>query len=129
VISTEPDAPGVAELVRGAASFGDIITRDQYSDVHLVATGDVGADGMALAASPMLPTVIDALMQSYDYVVLDAGSAADGAVEYFAPLAQTAVLVSLDPGDPATQAACERLMMTGFADVAVLAGDPQAAAA
>ncbi len=31
VISTDPKAPGIAELVRGTASFGDIITRDQYS--------------------------------------------------------------------------------------------------
>src|SRR5450759_3162943 len=40
VISTDPNAPGIAELVRGMASFGDIITRDQYSNVHLVARDD-----------------------------------------------------------------------------------------
>jgi len=129
VISTEPDAPGVADLIRGTASFGDIITRDQYSGVHLVAAGDVGNDAPALAASPMLQTVIEALTQSYDHVVIDAGSAADVAVEYFAPLAGHAVLVSMDPGDPATQSARGRMMMAGFANVAVLAGGPQAAAA
>ena len=42
IISDDPEAPGIAELVRGNATFGDIITRDQYSAVHLVATGDVG---------------------------------------------------------------------------------------
>ena len=75
-ISTDPKAPGIAELVRGTASFGDIITRDQYSRVHLVATGNVGNDGATLAASPMLATVIEALVRSYDHVVIDAGSAA-----------------------------------------------------
>ena len=85
VISTDPNAAGIAELVRGTAGFGDIITRDQFSQVHLVATGNVGADGPALAASPMLQTVIDALAQSYDHVVIDAGSAADAPVERFAP--------------------------------------------
>jgi len=129
VISTEPDAPGVADLIRGTASFGDIITRDQYSNVHLIATGEVGSDGPALAASPMLQTVIGALTQSYDYVVIDAGSAADVAVENFAPLARRAVLVGGDPADPATQAAHERMMVAGFADVALLAGGTQAAAA
>jgi uncharacterized protein involved in exopolysaccharide biosynthesis/Mrp family chromosome partitioning ATPase len=129
VISTEPDSPGVADLVRGTASFGDIITRDQYSSVHLVAAGEVGNDAPALAASPMLQTVIEALAQSYDHVVIDAGSAADVAVEYFAPLAGRAVLVSADPADPATQSAHGRMMMSGFAHVAVLAGGPQAAAA
>lgn len=129
VISTDPNAPGIAELVRGAASFGDIITRDQFSNVHLVATGQVGADGPALAASPMLATVVEALVRSYDHVVVDIGSAADTAVERFAPLAQRAVLVAADPANPATRAARERLMMAGFADVSLLAGVAQSAAA
>jgi succinoglycan biosynthesis transport protein ExoP len=129
VISTEPNAPGIAELIRGQASFGDIITRDQYSQVHLVATGDVGQDGPVLAASPMLATVIEALVRSYDHVVIDAGSAADSAVERLAPLATRAVLVTGDAAAPATRAARERMMMAGFADVSVLAGGAQAAAA
>ena len=129
VISTDPEAPGIAELVRGTASFGDIITRDQFSNVHLIATGAVGNDGAALAASPMLATVIDALVRSYNHVVIDVGSAADVAVERFAPLAQRAVLVAADPANPATRAARERLMMAGFADVTLLAGAAQVAAA
>jgi Mrp family chromosome partitioning ATPase len=129
VISTDPNAPGIAELVRGTAGFGDIITRDQYSQVHLVATGAVGVDGPALAASPMLGTVVEALAQSYDHVVVDAGSAADGAVERFAGLAQRAVLVAANPADPATRAARERMAMAGFADVTLVAGASQTVAA
>jgi len=129
VISTDPKAPGIAELVRGRASFGDIITRDQYSRMHLVATGNVGNDSAALAASPMLATVIEALVHSYDHVVIDVGSAADVAVERFAALAQRAVLVAADPANPAARAARERLMMAGFADVTLLAGNAQSVAA
>jgi succinoglycan biosynthesis transport protein ExoP len=129
VISTDPDAPGMAELIRGTASFGDIITRDQFTNVHLVAAGNVGEDGDALAASPMLATVIEALVQSYDYVVIDAGSAAEAAVEHFAPLAQRAVLVTADPANPAARAVHNRLMMAGFADVTLLAGNAETAAA
>jgi tyrosine-protein kinase Etk/Wzc len=129
VVSTDPHAPGIAELVRGTASFGDIITRDQYSNVHLVATGNVGNDAAALAAAPMLATVIEALARSYDHVVIDIGAASDVAVERFAPLSAQAVLVTGDPADPATRAARERMMMAGFGDVAVLAGGAQAAAA
>ena len=129
VISIDPDAPGIAELVRGTASFGDIITRDQYSNVHLVATGNVGSDCEALAASPMLATVIEALAQTYNHVVIDVGSAADVAAERFAQLAQRAVLVAADPANPATRAARERLVMVGFADVSLLAGATQAVAA
>jgi len=129
VLSTDPNAPGFAELVRGTASFGDIVTRDQYSNVHLVATGHVGSDAAALAAAPMLATVIEALAQSYDHVVIDAGSATDVAVEMFAPLAHRAVLVTGDPRNPAARAVQERLAMTGFADVSLLAGGSQAVAA
>ena len=129
IISDDPKAPGIAELVRGAASFGDVVTRDQYSNVHLVATGNVGHDGAALAASPMLATVIEALVHSYDHVVIDVGSAADIALERFAPLAARAVLVAADPGHPSTKAARERLITAGIADVTLMAGVPQDIAA
>ena len=82
-----------------------------------------------LTASPMLATVIEALVQTYNHVVIDAGSAADVAVERFAPLATRAVLVAADPANPAMQAARQRLIMAGFADVALLAGATQTAAA
>ncbi len=129
VISTEPDAPGLAELIRGEVSFGDVITRDQYSRLHLVAAGQIGTEGPALAASPVLATVIEALAQSYDHVVIDGGSAADSAVEHLVPLANRAVLVSADAGAPATRAAHQRMMLAGFAEVDVLAGAREAAAA
>ena len=129
VLSNNPNAPGIAELVHGTASFGDIITRDQHSNLHLVATGNVGSDGASLAASPMLVTVIEALVRSYDHVVIDVGSAADVAVERFAALAQRAVLVVSDPANPATHAVAERLTTAGFANVAVLAGGARAVAA
>lgn len=130
VISTDPDAPGIADLVRGAAvSFGDIITRDQYSNVHLVATGNVAGDGEALMASPMLAAVIDALAQSYEHVVMDLGSAADVYVEPFAALASRAVLVTGDAANPSARAAHDQLQMAGFANISVCAGGAQAVAA
>lgn len=129
VISTDPHTPGVAELVRGEANFGDIISRDQYSQVHVVATGHVGNDAAALAASPYLPTIVEALAQSYNFVVVDAGSVADAPVEYFARLAQRSVLVTADPADVQTRAARERMAMAGFGDVVLLAGAAQTSVA
>jgi len=129
VISTDPNAPGVAELMAGSASFGDIITRDQYSNVHLIATGNVGGQAAGLAASPMLATIVEALVQSYDHVVLDVGAATETPVERFAPLTQRAVLVAGDPANPATRAVRERLLLAGYADVMLLAGVNEPAAA
>jgi Mrp family chromosome partitioning ATPase len=129
VISSDPNAPGIAEILRGTASFGDIITCDQASAAHVIATGQVGHDGPALAASPMLRSVIDALAQSYDHVVLDIGSVPDIAAEQFAPLASRAVLVSADPAAPGTRAVRDRLMQAGVGEIHLLAGAPQQAAA
>jgi polysaccharide biosynthesis transport protein len=129
VISTEPNAPGIAELVRGTASFGEVITRDQYSRVHLVAAGNVGSDVATLASSPMLATAIEALSHSYEHVVIDMGSASDVAAERFVSLATHAMLVAADPASAVTRTVRDRLLQAGFSDVAVIAGGAQAVAA
>ena len=38
-VAIDPGAPGIADLVRGGASFGAIITRDRDSRVHIVPAG------------------------------------------------------------------------------------------
>jgi uncharacterized protein involved in exopolysaccharide biosynthesis/Mrp family chromosome partitioning ATPase len=129
VISTEPQAPGIAELLRGQASFGDIITRDQYSNLHLISTGNVAGDAIGLSAAPMLPSAIDALSQSYDFVVLDAGAVPEIAAERVAQLAARAVLVATDAVSPAARSARERLLAAGFPDVSLTLGVQNVAAA
>jgi len=129
VISTDSDAPGVADLIHGKASFGDIITRDQYSRLHLVATGKLDGEAAALAASPMLATVVEALMRSYEHVVLDIGAATEIELPRFAPLSPRAVLVTADPASVATRAAHEHMTAAGFGEVSVLVGGAEAVAA
>jgi Mrp family chromosome partitioning ATPase len=129
VISTDPNAPGIAELAQGTASFGDIITRDQYSRVHLIATGNVGNDAATLPSSPMVATTIEALAHSYEHVVIDMGSASDVAAERFVPLAAHAMLVAADPASAVTRTVRDRLLQAGFSDVTVVAGGAQAVAA
>ena len=129
VISTDPDAPGIADLARGTASFGDIITADRFSQVHLIGTGAVGADADALAASPILAVTMEALVRTYDHVLIDIGAATERDIARFAPLAPRAVLVAADAAGHDTLAARERLIDAGFTDVTVLLGRPQALAA
>ena len=129
VVSTDPQAAGMAELLRGQTSFGEIITRDQFSNVHLIATGNVAGEGASLVASPMLPGAIEALAQSYDHVVLDVGAVTEVAPEYFTPLAARAVLVAPDAAALAGRSARDRLVSAGFGDVSVLVGRAEAAAA
>ncbi len=46
-ITTDPRAPGITDLVRGTASFGQIITRDRLSRVQVISAGRPGATAAA----------------------------------------------------------------------------------
>ena len=125
VIAADPTAPGIAELVRGSASFGQIITRDRFSSVHLIMAGREAIDPAAIMTSQRLSITLEALARSYDHVVVDAGTVGDAALDRFANLAPRAVLVAGELDDPATVLARERLLQAGFADVNVLVGAPR----
>jgi succinoglycan biosynthesis transport protein ExoP len=126
VISENPSAPGIAELVRGAASFSHVITRDRFSRAHLVAAGRVQADTGALLNSYMLASALDALANSYDHVVIDAGAQSDIALAPMVRIAPRAVLVAGPAQESAVNALRDQLRSAGFADVAVLTGPPPA---
>ncbi len=126
VISNDPTAPGLVDLVRGTASFGDIITRDRGSRAHLVAAGHVGNDIAGVMQSQMLWGAVGALSQSYDYLVLDAGAQTGLPLGSVVELAPHAVLVGGDVKPFALSKAADALQAAGFADVAVLTGPPPA---
>jgi len=123
-ISTEPGAPGLAELVRGAASFRHIITRDRASRVHLIAAGRVPADTGSMLRSERLNIGINALARTYEHVVIDAGALPDVALERFARFAPHAVLVAPGLSDEAVQGARDRLIAAGFDHVTLFTDTP-----
>ena len=124
VFSNDPSAPGIADLARGAASFSDIITRDKHSRVHLVAAGQIEGDAAELLESYVLLSAVDALGQSYEYLVIDAGSQSDIAIGPIAQLAARAVLVAGEASEHSSADLRDQLLSTGFADVTVLTGPP-----
>jgi succinoglycan biosynthesis transport protein ExoP len=126
VISNDPAAPGIADLVHGQASFGDVITRDRGSRAHLVAAGQVGGDAANLLQSQMLWAAVGALSQSYDYLVLDAGAQSEIALSSIAATAPYAVLVGGDTPANALTALAGQMRSAGFAQVAVRSGPPPA---
>ena len=124
VISEHPSAPGIADLVRGTASFGDIITRDRSSRLHLVGAGQVGADAEELINAPMLSAAVGALAKSYDHLVIDAGSPSEAALAAIVAMAPQAVLVGEDAAADALKALADHLHSIGFVAVTVLTGPP-----
>lgn len=129
LVSTEPAAPGIADMVRGGATISQIITRDKFSRLQLVALGHLESDAATLLASPGLKRAIDSLARAYDHVIVDAGAVSAFAVDCLGALTSQAVLVTVDPASTMTQAARERLMLAGFGHISVLKGYPRAAEA
>ncbi|HEY1981028.1 MAG TPA: hypothetical protein VGH13_13165, partial [Xanthobacteraceae bacterium] len=132
-ISSEPSADGLAELARGMAAFGDIITKDKFSPLHLISAGRQPIGRIEILAAPGMVVSFHALARSYDHVVVDAGEVAGPEIERIAEVAPHAVLVTDTLANTSTAAARERLLACGFADVRILfggyAGSTAAAAA
>jgi len=118
--SSDPTAPGLAELIQGSASFGDVITRDRHSRVHLVMAGRAPSDAQATIETPRLSITLEALAQSYDYLIIDASTLPEMAAERFASVAPRAVLMETESDDPLTVRAREELLRAGFAHVSML---------
>ncbi|HLX14746.1 MAG TPA: exopolysaccharide transport family protein [Bradyrhizobium sp.] len=118
-ISVDQNPPGLAELMLGEASFSQIITRDRLSRVHLVNSGRPGSD-RALLQSPRLGLAIDALLQVYDHVLLDAGSASDLPAELLTAQARAVVVPDASMAADARNLMCDRLRAVGFNEVTML---------
>jgi uncharacterized protein involved in exopolysaccharide biosynthesis len=118
-VSNDPGAPGLTDLMQGTASFGQIITKDRLSGVHLVGAGR-DASQRALLQLPRLNLAIDALLRAYDHVVLDAGTASDLPSALIASHAHAVVIPdpSITPQARATMR--DQLLASGFLGVTIL---------
>ncbi|MDH7794761.1 MULTISPECIES: exopolysaccharide transport family protein [unclassified Beijerinckia] len=88
---------GLSDLLSGEASFEDVIHRDRGSRLHVLEAGEgsvvIGED---------LEAVIDALSQTYEFLVLSAPPVADdGITKGLAPAADFVCVVAPIAGPPA----------------------------
>jgi hypothetical protein len=122
-ISTDPDAPGLASLAAGQASFGGIITRDVASSLNLIAAGRNASRGSLLSAPGMMRT-FEALTQAYPHLVIDGGvlGGPDGEdeIEAIAGIATHALLLAETAAGFATVQARDSLLGAGFDNVTIL---------
>jgi succinoglycan biosynthesis transport protein ExoP len=118
-VSVDPNAPGLAELMQGEASFTQVITKDRMSRAQLVSSGRPGSD-RALLQSPRLGLAIDALLKVYDHVLLDAGSAADLPAELLTSQARAVVVPDASMAGDACNLMCDQLRAVGFSEVTML---------
>jgi polysaccharide biosynthesis transport protein len=126
--SVDPTAPGLAELMQGEASFAQIITKDRLSRVQLVGSGRPGFE-RAVLRSPRLALAIDALLQVYDHVLLDAGAASDLPAELLTSNARAVVVPEESMTQDARALLQDQLMAVGFSAVTMLSHAARPAAA
>ena len=114
------DTAGIVEVVRGAASFGQVIRRDKTSRAHLVAFGwpELGID--IILGSRRFQTMLGALSKAYDHVVIDGGDLNAGGLR-LAAIAPRGVVVAAPDAEGDATAAVATMSGAGFADVAVMA--------
>jgi len=84
VVDENLSQPGFSELLAGEALFSDIITRAEGSRLHRIGPGHAGRDAV-LAAPDLVEVALDALCETYDWVLVAAASSDDSAV--LAPIA------------------------------------------
>src|SRR3984957_4357777 len=123
-VSVDPNAPGLAELMLGEASFSQVIVKDRLSRVHLVNSGRPGSD-RTLLQSPRLTLAIDALLRVYDHVLLDAGTASDLPAELLTNQARAVVVPDASMAADARTVMCDQLRAVGFSEVTMLSQPTQ----
>ena len=123
-VSVDPAAPGLADLMLGEASFGQVITRDKLSPVHLVGAGRPGTD-RALLQSPRLTLALDALLRVYDHVLLDAGTATDLPARLLTENARAILVPDASMSPEAQVRMREQLQAIGFGSVTTLSRPSQ----
>lgn len=110
--------PGLSDLARGVASFGQIINRDTRSPLHVIGAG-IQPD-RTLLTLPRVVMALDALMQTYDHVVLDAGTAIDLPPSLIATQAHAVILPAPGLSETAKATMRTQLLASGFVAASIL---------
>lgn len=119
-ISSDPGAPGIADLVQGRASFGAVMARDRSSRALVVAAGATGDDAAGIIASPRLKLALDALAHAHDHLIIDGGTFGDIPLERLPGLARRVILAVPAGADGEVREATQALHSAGFGASAVL---------
>ncbi|MGD9866918.1 MAG: GumC family protein [Hyphomicrobiales bacterium] len=71
-----PSAPGLGELISGAASFSDVVNADPESSLQVIPAGSLGTDFFAGNDSAQFSRILRALANTYDMIVVHCTSTA-----------------------------------------------------
>lgn len=93
---------GITDILAGRGAFGEAIHRDLTSRLHVIPFGASGhdADLEIDAEAPVFRSVVDALVQTYDFVLLSAGALGEP-LDSVLPMEDAILMIaSEDDADP-----------------------------
>ncbi len=113
--------PGFTDLFAGEASFAQVVFRDRRSRAHFIPPGRSPLSPNILDGE-RLATVLGALDQTYDHLVMDAN---DDMIDVLGPSVDAAMVVSeFGAADPRTIQAFDRITAVSSANIMLLIVDP-----
>ena len=114
----ETSVAGLAELLEGVSSFGEVIERDNGSRLHVIARGwskpEIG---------PALDNILDALSQTYEFIMIVAPEDDEGAMALdLSPAIDLAIIAAAAAASGERAVSLRRqLLEQGAAEVAIWA--------
>ncbi|NRB31167.1 MAG: chain-length determining protein [Rhizobiaceae bacterium] len=118
-------SPGIKDLLAGVASFADTLHCDRSSNAHIMASGNSSAQ-MAAQSAAQLPMILDALQQTYEYVIVDCGSADVGGLSRVSNIATVNILDVSNTNNPLISIITDKLLQAGFKAPLIVKGNAQA---
>jgi polysaccharide biosynthesis transport protein len=118
---------GLSNILANQASFADAIHRDRGSRAHVLPVGDALLDPMQ---HPQLAAALDALSQTYDFMVIDAGLAGRQRAELLGGTDLTLIVTQGAEQSVTVRSATAMLQSLGARNIKVLVDEqaaPQAA--
>ena len=118
-------SPGIKDLLAGVASFADTLHCDRSSNAHIMASGN-SSPQMAAQSAAQLPIILDALQQTYEYVIVDCGSADVGGLSRVSNISTVNILDVSNTNNPLISIITDKLVQAGFKAPLIVKSDAKA---
>jgi uncharacterized protein involved in exopolysaccharide biosynthesis/Mrp family chromosome partitioning ATPase len=119
-VDGDPDLTGLTDLLSGEASFAEVIRRDEVSRLHFIAAGRLQSFDM-----DEFDLVLDALAQTYDFILLIAPPFERNATALHLAVRADVVIVAAGKALPEQNAKIKSdLIEAGARDVIIMAEAP-----
>lgn len=127
LMTENPEALGVTDLLCGEAAFGETIHGDRISDAHLIPQG-VSDVRRAMRGVDRLSLLLDALTSAYDIVIVECGAADVAGVSRLTRSKEIEIILSLPEIDEAAFVGLmQDFQSAGYERVVLMSGGEEAA--